>query len=140
MGIPSSLIILGIVLVALILIFTIGLTETLPLYIKTEFDSACSEFVDNFIVRGKYSSQDLTELLAGLDKMNIVITEVRAYLSNDENNYYSAGEVISWGETVTIIITGIYEYESMSGDGSTSDKAHTLRYKRTFKMVTRYSN
>ena len=86
MGIPSSLIILGIVLVALILIFTIGLTETLPLYIKTEFDSACSEFVDNFIVRGKYTSQDLTELLAGLDKMNIVITEVRAYLSNDENN------------------------------------------------------
>ncbi|KAB3535633.1 hypothetical protein F8154_05745 [Alkaliphilus pronyensis] len=102
MQLPGDLLILGFVIVFLVLFFVTGIENTIPAFVRTEFDILCSKYLALLQSEGGISPQlkcDLETELINMGFTNINIT---------------APEDAVWGQEAQLTVTADYIYETTS--------------------------
>lgn len=118
MNIPAYLIITSIVILAILGIFSIGVTETVPLYVRNEFDNICNNYSKTLSIQGYLSETDKNNLSDELNNINLKDVEI-SNVSKKE-----------WGSDIDFIVKTNYEYESLD---LKNFKKETIKKPLTYK-------
>lgn len=142
MHIPASLIVLTTVILSLLLIFTIAIDESLPAFIRTDFDAISTRYFSKLIINGGLTSTDVQDLENELNDLKLKSININIYADDNNGISVSPGSTIEWGRKATLSIETIYEYDTVStdGKGSKGTKQHTLKYKNSSTILSLNNN
>lgn len=124
MSLPGELIILGLIIVFLILFFVIGVENTIPVFIRTEFDNVGSYYLNKLQSTGEITvadRNDITNRLIDLGFTNIII---------------SAPAAVGWGKEGYIRIAADYPITQTRADLSKEIKALTAVFDEKTIVMT----
>ncbi len=96
MQLPSVLMILGLVIVFLLLFFLIGAENTIPAFVRTDFDAICNRYFMQLQTNGGVPQQAknlLTSELTAIGFTNVRIT---------------APEAVAWGQEARLTVIADY--------------------------------
>lgn len=96
MQFPGELIILGLVIVFLLLFFAIGVENTIPAFVRTEFDAVASRYLMQLQTSGGIGPQQRNQLQAELNNLGFTNIQI------------TAPENVVWGQEARLIITADY--------------------------------
>lgn len=136
MNIPPSLIILSLVVLFLTLFFVVGINESLPAFVKTEYDSICNRYFSNIIINGGLTSTDITNLKNELTQLGLSNININIFMDGDINTPAPPDRKIEWGRRATLLVTADYEYESVSFNGGKKSSKHTLKYENSSTVLS----
>ncbi len=122
MNIPGDLIIIGIILIGILLIFSIGISETMPVFARNEFDNICDNYLALLSTKGGLDSIDKTNLeneLINIGYKNITIT---------------APTNAEWGSEVTLKVEAYYDVDSINPDLSDDIKTKKSTYENSTRV------
>lgn len=138
MNIPPSLIILSVVLLFLTLFLVTGINESLPAFIKTEFDSISTRYFSNMIINGGLTTTDITSFKNELVSLGLTDINISIYLDGNTSIPASPGSKIEWGRKATLLVEAVYQYETVSpdGKGQRRTKQHKLRYENSSTILS----
>lgn len=136
MNIPASLIIVSIILVFSMLFLVVGINETLPAFIRSDYDTICSRYFSQLTIKGGLTTTDINNLKNELANIGLTNIDVKVYL--DGNPGIPAPSSIEWGRKATLKISARYDYESIKADGSglKENKHHILNYENTTVILS----
>ncbi len=124
LSLPAELVIIGIILIAILSLFMIGIEYSLPTFDRAKFDDINSKYLTLLNKNGGLSADDKTSLeneLTSLGFSNINIT---------------APETVSWGEEAILRVVADYDLEITKTDGSKEIITKTATYENSIVVLS----
>lgn len=120
MQIPGELIIVAFIILALLAIMVLGVENTIPMLVRTQFDDICNNYLAIIEKESGLSTSARASLTAELEAIGITNINITAPVS--------AG----WGDKVELIIEGDYVYRTTRyHDLSKTAETKRLRYRNS---------
>ena len=117
MDIPIHLWVLGLAIILLLAFMITGTEHTVPMYVKSRFDDACSSYLAKIEKDGGLDSTSRNMLTAELNTLGVA------------NISITAPESTAWGEEVELRVEGDYVFEATNYASLSKDtKSKRIRY------------
>ena len=124
MQIPGELIILGLLIVLLFLFLVIGVENTIPAFVRTEFDAIASRYLMQLQTNGGLVLQKRNQLQAELNNLGFTNIQI------------TAPDSVAWGQEARFIIKADYVITQTRPDFTKDNKTLTATFDEKTIVMT----
>ncbi len=121
---PSELILLGLIIVFVLLFFVTGVENTIPVFIRTEFDNVGSYYLSTLQSNGGITTTDKNNIIAKLIDLGFTNIQI------------TAPENVQWGEEARIIIKADFKVTQTNVDLNKETKTITATFDEKTIVMT----
>lgn len=115
----TDLVVAALLITVFILIFAISVDNTIPAFIRTEFDNICNRYTSVLSINGGLSEADIGELKNELK--NLGLTDISVVAPGKEY----------WGNEGSLKVTAFYEHETVNENFGKDNNSKKLVYENS---------
>lgn len=123
MSIPSDLIVAGFIIILIIGLFAVGITGTIPVYVRNDFDNICGNYLKLLSINGELSSIDISNFETELEGIGLKSVDIDAPPSK-----------VKWGSKVNLKVEAYYDYEVIEENLSKKNISKKLTFRENIRV------